>query len=153
MKKGFISEFIKERKVVGAIAPSSKHLMKKMLSRIDFTEDINIIELGPGTGIFTAEILNRMSKGSKLILFEINSLFYHRLKSKFNDYRLRIVSDSAERMHDHLLTNELNKAQVVISSLPLLVANGSSKLRPVIYTTGSCTNAPTLIFISKLNDP
>ena len=62
MKKVFLSEFIKEFKTVGAITPSSKFLMKKMLSKIDFSKNVFLIELGPGTGVFTTEILSRMTE-------------------------------------------------------------------------------------------
>ena len=121
MKRAFISEFIKERKMVGAIAPSSKFLMRKMLNKIDFSKDLNIIELGPGTGIFTAEILKRMSLNSNLFSFEINTNFYDQLTSKFNDKRLRIINDSAEKMGEYLNKEKIEKANVVISSLPLAV--------------------------------
>ena len=121
MKRAFISEFIKERKTVGAIAPSSKFLMRKMLNKIDFSKDLNIIELGPGTGIFTAEIQKRMSIKSNLFSFEINTAFYDQLNTKFNDKRIRIINDSAEKMKNYLSKENIQKANVVVSSLPLAV--------------------------------
>ena len=121
MKRAFISEFIKERKMVGAIAPSSKFLMRKMLKKIDFSKDLNIVELGPGTGIFTSEILKRMTPNSNLFSFELNTNFYDQLTSKFNDSRIRIINDSAEKMGEYLSKDKIDKADVVISSLPLAV--------------------------------
>ncbi len=121
MKRAFLSEFIKERKIVGAIAPSSKFLMRKMLNKIDFSKDLNIVELGPGTGIFTSEIQKKMSANSNLFSFEINSTFYDQLNSKFNDKRVHIIHDSAEKMEKYLLKENIQKADVVISSLPLAV--------------------------------
>ena len=76
MKRVFLSEFIKQKKTVGAITPSSKFLMKKMLSKVDFSKDILIVEIGPGTGVFTQEILSRMTLNSRLISFEINDIFF-----------------------------------------------------------------------------
>ena len=52
-QSNFLGEFIKERKTVGAIAPSSKFLMKKMIAPIDFQKADVIVELGPGNGVFT----------------------------------------------------------------------------------------------------
>ena len=121
MKRAFLSEFIKERKMVGAIAPSSKFLMRKMLKKIDFSKDLNIIELGPGTGIFTSEILNRMTDKSNLFSFEINTSFYDQLNSKIQDKRIKVINDSAEKMSHYLSKEKLKKAHVVISSLPLAV--------------------------------
>ena len=53
----FINEFKKENRI-GAIAPSSKFLAKKMMKEIDFSKDLNIIELGPGNGVFTEKNTN-----------------------------------------------------------------------------------------------
>ena len=32
-----------------------------MLAKIDFSTDLNIVELGPGTGPFTSKLLKKMS--------------------------------------------------------------------------------------------
>ena len=117
MKNGFLSEFIKQKKTVGAITPSSKFLMKKMLSKIDFSKDISIVEIGPGTGVFTREILSRMSSKSRLISFEINENFFKQLQGTLIDNRLTLICDSAENIKKHLS----GKVDAVISSLPLAV--------------------------------
>lgn len=128
MKKVFISEFIKETKMVGAIAPSSKFLMKKMLSKIDFSNDITLIELGPGTGVFTSEILSRMTPNSRLLSFEINPVFYNQLKSKFKDSRLSLICDSAENVKNHI-SKDIQSVDGIISSLPLAVIPIRVKLK------------------------
>ena len=128
MKKVFLSEFIKESKTVGAITPSSKFLMKKMLSKIDFSKNVFLIELGPGTGVFTTEILSRMTENSKLLSFEINPIFHNQLKSKFKDKRLTLICDSAENVKKYI-PNEVKTVDGVISSLPLAVISIRVKLR------------------------
>jgi phosphatidylethanolamine/phosphatidyl-N-methylethanolamine N-methyltransferase len=127
MKRIFISEFIKQRKMVGAIAPSSVFLRKKMLARIDFSKDINIIELGPGTGIFTKGILKKMSPKSKLLSFELNPTFHLKLTNKIHDKRLNIINDSAENIKLHLKKHNIESVDVVVSSLPLTVIPDSIK--------------------------
>jgi phospholipid N-methyltransferase len=128
MKKVFLSEFIKETKMVGAIAPSSKFLMRKMLSKIDFSKDLTLIELGPGTGVFTGEILSRMTPNSKLLSFEINPIFYNQLKSKFKDSRLSLICDSAENVKKYISKDDFS-IDGVISSLPLTVIPIRVKLK------------------------
>jgi len=127
MKRIFISEFLKQRKMVGAIAPSSVFLRKKMLARIDFSKNINIIELGPGTGIFTKGILKKMSSKSKLLSFELNPTFYLKLTNKIQDKRLTFINDSAENIKLHLKQNNIESVDYVISSLPLTVIPDSIK--------------------------
>lgn len=126
-KKSFIKQFWEERKMVGAMAPSSRFLAQKMLQNIDFKEARVIIELGPGTGVFTDRILQEMHPDAKLLVFELNDGFCNSLKKRISDPRVLIIHDSAEKIEHYLLENELDKADVVISSLPL--ANFPKELR------------------------
>lgn len=129
-KKSFIKQFWKEKKMVGAMAPSSRFLAQKMLENIDFSEARVIIELGPGTGVFTDKILKKMRDDAKLLVFELNDNFCNSLKHRITDPRAIIIHDSAEKIEKYLIENQLDKADVVISSLPL--ANFPSELRNAI---------------------
>ncbi len=117
----FLRTFFKERKQVGAVAPSSRFLVKKMCNKIDFETARVIIELGPGTGVFTKEILDRASNDSKIFVFELNQDFCKILEAKFNDDRIILVNDSAEKMQAILKSHGLDEADAIISSLPLTV--------------------------------
>ena len=122
MKSNFFSEFVKERKTIGAIVPSSKFLASKMLKGIDFNKKQNIVELGPGTGIFTNEILKKMSLDSNLISIELNKSFHNQLAHKFkSDHRFTSVLGSAEDISNAIQKKNINTADVIISSLPLAV--------------------------------
>lgn len=117
----FIKEFFKEKKTVGAIAPSSKILVKYMLGKLDIENADIIVEYGPGTGPFTDELLKRMKPGSKLLVFETQESFCDILKSRFNDPRLVIINDSAEKIGDYLHEHGYKEADFIISSLPFTV--------------------------------
>ncbi len=120
-KGKFLKTFFKERKQVGAIAPSSRFLVKKMCSKVDFETAKVLIELGPGTGAFTSEILNRARKDAKIFVFELNTDFYKLLSKKFNDSRILLVNESAENLRTVLRSHDIDEADAVISSLPLTV--------------------------------
>ena len=117
----FLKTFFKERKQVGAVAPSSRFLVNKMCNKIDFNSAEVIVELGPGTGVFTKEILQRANKSAKIFVFELNKDFYHILDKKFNDDRIILVNDSAETMQKVLQDHGIDQACAIISSLPLTV--------------------------------
>ncbi|MBM77242.1 MAG: hypothetical protein CL846_02055 [Crocinitomicaceae bacterium] len=122
MKSNFFSEFIKERKTVGAVLPSSKFLAAKMLKGIDFKKNQNIIELGPGTGIFTKEIIKKMSPKSNLISIELNKSFYKQLSHKFKgNAQFTPVLGSADNISNIIKEQNINSVDVIISSLPLAV--------------------------------
>lgn len=131
-KKSFIKQFWKEKKMVGAMAPSSRFLANKMLKNVDFTEARVIVELGPGTGVFTDRILKKMHPESILLVFELNDNFYNQLKSRITDERVHIIHDSAEKIAFYLDKFQLGKADVVVSSLPL--ANFPQELRNSILS-------------------
>lgn len=139
-KKSFLKQFWQERKMVGAMAPSSRFLAQKMLENIDFTKARVIIELGPGTGVFTDRILKEMHEDAKLLVFELNDNFCNSLKNRISDPRVIIIHDSAEKIEFYLNENNLGKADVVISSLPL--ANFPKDLRNSILqaSNNSLTN-------------
>lgn len=52
----FIKEFIRHPTRVGAIAPSSPALVEIMVDWIDWENARNVVEFGPGTGVFTEGI-------------------------------------------------------------------------------------------------
>jgi phospholipid N-methyltransferase len=126
----FLNQFIKNKKSIGAVLPSSYFLQKKILAKIDFTKDLNIVEFGPGTGAFTFEILKKLSPKSNLFVFEINEYFHQKLENKIKDNRVTFINDSAENLAIFLKKINLENVDIIISSLP--IANFSDELRKSI---------------------
>lgn len=121
-KRSFIKQFFKDKQMVGAVSPSTKFLGEKMLENVDFENAKLIVELGPGTGVFTDLIIQRMRPDAKLLIFELNDAFHTTLNSRIIDTRVNVIHDSAEHIEKYL--NEIQdgiQADVVISSLPLMV--------------------------------
>ncbi|MSU45474.1 MAG: hypothetical protein EXS47_02500 [Candidatus Zambryskibacteria bacterium] len=116
MKKvSFFEEFIKNWREVGSITPSSKFLVKKMLETVDFENAKIIVELGAGSGIMTRELLKRMNKEAKLIVFETNKDFYKDLK-KVNDKRMVVYNQSALNLEKYF---NIETVDYIISGVPL----------------------------------
>jgi phospholipid N-methyltransferase len=140
-KKDFFSAFLKQTKNIGAIAPSSRFLVKKMLEPIDFKTVKCIVEFGPGTGSITHELLNLMPEDAILLAFEINADFCEIL-SHIKDPRLRIISDTAENIELYLRENNITKVDYIVSSLPFamipngIVKNILSVVKKVLKPTG-----------------
>ena len=130
--KNFRKQFWKDKKMVGAMAPSSRYLAQKMMQNIDFNATKVIVELGPGTGVFTDKIIERMSKNTHLLVFELNDLFFESLNKRISDPRVHIIHDSAEHIERYLEQYQLEKADVVVSSLPLAVF--SDDLRELVLS-------------------
>ncbi len=56
----FAKEFLKEPKEMAAVAPSSRHLARKMVEGIDFAHAGAIVEYGPGLGTFSRAVIDGM---------------------------------------------------------------------------------------------
>lgn len=126
-KTAFLKQFWQEKKMVGAMSPSSRYLAHKMLKNIDFKKAKVLVELGPGTGVFTKKILAAMNPDAKLLVFELNDNFYNNLKEEISDERMTLIHDSAEFIQKYLKESELLYTDYVISSLPL--ANFPNKVK------------------------
>ena len=78
----FLGQAIKETRTTGAVLPSSKALAKAMTKSLSqATGPKRLLEVGPGTGPFTREILKSLRDGDEFHVVEINSAFAERLES------------------------------------------------------------------------
>jgi len=134
-QSGFLKEFFKEKKTVGALAPSSKFLMRRMLKDIDFSKAKVIVELGPGNGVFTKGILDRMAPDAILFSFELNENFCNYIRKTIKDDRLVLLNQSAEHIGAALKEYNFHKTDYIISSLPLAVIPKEVKENVLIACT------------------
>jgi phospholipid N-methyltransferase len=115
----FLLQYIVRPRTVGAILPSSKHLADKMINTIDFSNAKYIVEYGPGTGVFTQELINRRDKQTVILLIENNYEFFSSLMKKYKDEaNLYVVHGSAENVDTYLEKYKIPYADYVVSGLP-----------------------------------
>ena len=111
----FLKEFFKHWREVGSVIPSSHFLVKKLASHAESDRPIIIVELGPGVGNVTREILLRLHPESRLYAFEINREFVASLRT-IRDRRLTVLERSAEELQSGIGGA---KVDCIVSSLPL----------------------------------
>ncbi len=119
--------FLKDVRV-GAVVPTSHVAVKRLCSRIDFDRARVIVEYGPGTGVFTKFILQRMPPESKLILIETNNEFCKILR-RIDDPRIHIFHDSAEDVGRILEECGETTADHIISGIPFSILSKSLRGR------------------------
>ena len=116
---GFILEYIKHPRRIGAVAPSGKSLARRMMQPIDFSTANVIVEFGPGTGSFTKELIARRRPETVLLLIEQNAQFCSRLRKKFGDAQnVRIVHGYAQEVNTYLRECGFAHADAIVSGLP-----------------------------------
>ncbi len=100
----------------GALAPSSRHLAALIASEAELDQGNEFLEIGPGTGVFTEELLRRLKPASRLTLIEKSQSFAKILRSKFP--QLTILEACATRLDQELLPHGIEKLDSVICGLP-----------------------------------
>ncbi len=112
----FFRAWLRDPKRIAAIAPSSAALARAMTASIA-PSCAPVIELGPGTGVFTEALLGRGVPEDRIALVEIGEEFARALRQRFP--LATLVQHDASRLGTvQFFDGEL--AGAVISGLPLL---------------------------------
>jgi phosphatidylethanolamine/phosphatidyl-N-methylethanolamine N-methyltransferase len=119
-KKSDFRNFLRSRKSnpekVGAVVPSGDALARMITKGIE-VGDAPVIELGPGTGVFTRALLARGLAEPDLTLIESGPNFLKMLRERFP--QAHIVKGDAARLTG-LGLYEPGSVGAVVSGLPLL---------------------------------
>lgn len=115
-KLNFLREFISQPDSIGAVTPSGKALASRMLDGISLEKSSVIVELGPGTGAFTAEVLKRISPDSRFLAIEKNPTFVRDLVEHFNE--VEIIEGNASELVSILHEKGIEQVDTVVSGLP-----------------------------------
>lgn len=113
----FLKQYLRNPFGTGGVAPSGRQLAKLMVAKIAPQASEVIVELGPGTGAFTRELLAQGVEPANLILVEFNKEFVKFLKREFPG--LRIVEGPAQDLPRLLKTLGQGSVTKIISGIPL----------------------------------
>lgn len=112
----FLSELARHPLTVGAIAPSSGYLASRIVAPIPLRGDPVVVELGPGTGVFTQRIQQRLAGRGRHIAIEVSRRFAHRLARHCP--AVDVVVGDAATIGGVLADRGFRRADVVVSGLP-----------------------------------
>ncbi|MDZ4288443.1 MAG: methyltransferase domain-containing protein [Prosthecobacter sp.] len=79
----FFHEFLRNWQTMGAVVPSSPILAARMMEAAEVGRARHVLELGPGTGAFTAAIQDTMPRSSDYLGIELNDTFVRTLRPRF----------------------------------------------------------------------
>jgi len=112
----FGREWLRAPLRVGAVAPSGSRLAEAMTQGLTATCG-PVIELGPGTGVFTAALLRRGIPAAQVAVIEASENFATALALRFP--QVAVIHDDAARIR-HVTPFGSGAAYLVICGLPLL---------------------------------
>jgi len=122
----FLRTWLAQPKSIGAIAPSGVSLAKLITKEI-VASGGPVIELGPGTGVFTRHILASGLPAEHLVLIERHAAFARQLRQQFPAAHVR-ESDAVDMRPQAKQWSEM-QAQAVVSGLPLLTMGQRAQMR------------------------
>lgn len=102
-----------------------------MVHGLSLHEARSVVELGPGTGVFTTAIQRELSPHAELLCLEINSTLARGLAARVP--AARVVNDSAENLETHVKADQ--PVDCVISGLPWVILSDEDQrrlLEPVV---------------------
>ncbi len=123
----FLKQFFAQYHTTGSVLPSSRSLAKALCR---FAVDANgttekgpreILEVGPGTGAVTAQLVKSLRPDDRLTLVELNDDFVRHLQHRFaTEPDFQAVSDRTQIVHGRVEeVGGEHRYQVLISGLPL----------------------------------
>lgn len=111
-------EFFRNPMAVGSAFPASRYLVERMLSPIDWGRMDCVVEYGPGTGIFTRALLDRLPGHARLLAIDTSAGFIDHLREATPDRRLIAVTGSADAVRAIMADHGLDEADCILSGLP-----------------------------------
>ncbi len=78
----FLRESVRSLPAVGAVAPSSRVLARAIVHPLTVPRGraVRVLEVGPGTGVCTTELLARLGADDELDVVEVNATFARRIR-------------------------------------------------------------------------
>lgn len=115
-KVALLRSFLANPAQVGALCPSSPELCRTIVRGIGIEAARTVVELGPGTGVITCEILPLLGSDAKCFAVELDEKLCCALKRRFP--ALSVHHDSAANLHQILRCHDRHPAEVIVSGLP-----------------------------------
>jgi phospholipid N-methyltransferase len=116
MQNPIFKRFLCHPTQVGALCSSSPALGRKITSDIGLETAKTVVELGPGAGAITREILGKVSRDAFFLAVELDKMLYDELELRFPAVSFR--NDSAVNLAVILASEQRARADVIISGLP-----------------------------------
>ena len=116
----FAKQIVRRFRTTGAVAPSGKYLARAMAEAVgQVAVGHTILELGPGTGVFTRELIKTFPE-SKIVAVEINDVFAKQITKTMPN--VHVIQACASKLDEHIrsLNIEAEDVAAVVSGLPLL---------------------------------
>jgi phospholipid N-methyltransferase len=118
----FFKRFLQKPFQIASIMPSSKALVERVAGKMDFGAPRIVAEYGPGEGVHSRELANRMDAQSQLFLFELDRAFSRDLERQFaEDRRVHVINRDAASLGEELARHGIQQCDYILSGIPFSI--------------------------------
>ena len=139
----FMGAALAKFRQTGAIVPSQRFLVGKMIAAIPETYSGRIIELGAGTGALTVRLARRCP-AARILACEINPVLARKTRDNLDQAgingQVQVVSDDAEHVLSEMRRRGMEKVDYVLSGIPLGNLRGDRVSALVDAISGALAN-------------
>lgn len=112
----FLKNFLRHPTQVGAVAPSSQGLVETMLEDFDWESVRNVLEFGPGTGVFTEGIMKRLHADARFVAIEMSPELAAITRQRCPS--ANVVEDSVVNVVDICRDASIDQVDAIVCGLP-----------------------------------
>ncbi len=112
----FLLRFLKSPRSVGAIAPSSESLARRMVGEVKPSPEVRVVEFGPGTGAFSTALARLLPPGARYLGIERDPVFADVFRKRLP--QLECACDSVENLLELAEERGLLPLDHIVSGLP-----------------------------------
>lgn len=116
LKRNMFVEFLRHPVSTGSIFPSSRWLCRALADNAGLGDARCVVELGPGTGVVTRQIVASLRPDAFFFAVELNEKLIERLRVE--NPSISFVHGSAEDLVSILADRGQSSADAIVSSLP-----------------------------------
>lgn len=115
----FLGKFFQNRKSISSVWPSSPHLAKATIHRVNFQTAKVLVELGAGTGPITEAVVKRLQPHTRFVAIERDHDFAKILQDRFSSHpNVHIVRADVRDLSQVLADLKIKKVDNFLSCLP-----------------------------------
>lgn len=112
----FLKNFLRHPTQVGAVAPSSPGLVRAMVDWFDWQEIRNVVEFGPGTGVFTEAIVKHLHPDAQFFAIERSADLVQATRGRCPE--ATVYHDSVTNVGELCRQHTMDQVDAVICGLP-----------------------------------
>lgn len=112
----FFAAALRHPGLVGAIAPSSQALARRMSAHVPTSGTPTVVELGAGTGVFTRELRSRVPSAGRVIAVERDAGLAAHVEATCPG--ADVVHGDAARLRELLACRDVSTVDAVVCGLP-----------------------------------